>query len=130
MDDCIFCKIVKGEIPCYKVYEDDDFIAFLDIKPINEGHTLVIPKKHYRWVWDVNNFGDYWEFAGKVAKRLIKNLNAEIVNFVTMGKDVPHAHIHIVPRYMGDGLGEVPDGSKSKNFTKEEMNGILSKINK
>ena len=130
MDDCIFCKIVKGEIPCYKVYEDDDFIAFLDIKPINEGHTLVIPKKHYRWVWDVNNFGDYWEFAGKVAKRLIKNLNAEIVNFVTMGKDVPHAHIHIVPRYMGDGLGGVPDGSKSKNFTKEEMNGILSKINK
>lgn len=128
--DCVFCKIIKGEIPCYKVYEDDNFLAFLDIKPINEGHTLIIPKKHFCWVWDVEDFCGYWEFARKVAKRLINNLSAEMVNFVTLGEAVHHAHIHIVPRYKNDGLGGLPDWSKSKSFSKEEMNKVLNKINK
>lgn len=130
MNDCIFCKIVKGEVPCYKVYEDDNFFAFLDIKPISEGHTLVIPKKHFRWVWDVDNFSDYWELARKLTKILLEKLNAEKVNYVTLGEAVHHAHIHIVPRYKDDGLGGLPDWSKSKNFTEEQMNGTLSKINK
>lgn len=130
MDECIFCKIVNGEIPCYKVYEDDSFLAFLDIKPVNQGHTLVIPKKHYRWVWDVEDFSAYWEFARRVTKSLIEKLNAEKVNYVTLGEAIPHAHIHIVPRYKDDGLGELPNWSTSKNLSKEQMNNILEKINR
>jgi len=76
MDDCIFCKIVKGEIPAFKVYEDNDFLAFLDINPISVGHTLLIPKKHYRWVYDVPNFGEYWQVAQKIALS-IKNCGNE-----------------------------------------------------
>ena len=61
----IFTKIVNGEIPCYKVAEDENFLAFLSIDPLSPGHTLVIPKKHYRWVWDVPNAGDFFEVAKK-----------------------------------------------------------------
>ena len=63
MTDCLFCKIVAGEIPCQKVYEDDKFLAFLDIKPQSPGHTLLIPKTHYRWVYDVENYSEFWEKA-------------------------------------------------------------------
>jgi len=59
--NCIFCKIVKGEIPAYKIYEDENFLAFLDINPQSPGHTQVIPKRHYRWVWDIPNVGAYFE---------------------------------------------------------------------
>ncbi|MCX6705850.1 MAG: HIT domain-containing protein, partial [Candidatus Woesebacteria bacterium] len=76
MDNCIFCKIVKGEIPCYKVYEDNNFLAFLDIKPLTRGNSLLISKKHYRWVYDVPDFGSYWEAAKKVALATIKALGA------------------------------------------------------
>ena len=65
--DCIFCKIVAGELPAYKVYEDQDTMAFLDINPTAFGHTLVIPKKHFRYVWDVPNAGEYFEVVKKVA---------------------------------------------------------------
>jgi len=67
MRDCIFCQIVAAKIPCHKVYEDKDFLGFLDIKPLNPGNSLLIPKKHYRWVYDVSNFGEYWEVARKIA---------------------------------------------------------------
>ena len=68
MSDCIFCKIASGKVPSFKVYEDAEFVAFLDISPVVLGHTLVIPKKHYRWVHDVEKFGQFWEAAQKVAK--------------------------------------------------------------
>ena len=85
MKDCIFCKIARGDIPCNKVYEDKDFIAFLDITPRNKGHTLVIPKKHFRWVWDVDE--SLTEKQGivlkKVANALKKALGTEfVVSFV------------------------------------------------
>ena len=99
MSDCIFCKIVKGEIPCHKVYEDDNFLAFLDINPAASGHTLLIPKTHYRWVYDVPNFGEYWEVAKKVALQQKEKFNCEFVSFATMGTEIPHAHIHIIPHY-------------------------------
>ncbi|PIV68110.1 MAG: hypothetical protein COS07_05265, partial [Candidatus Aenigmarchaeota archaeon CG01_land_8_20_14_3_00_37_9] len=67
MNDCIFCKIVKGDIPCFKVYEDEKFLGFLDIKPLNPGNSLLITKEHYRWVYDVPGFGNYWEAAKKLA---------------------------------------------------------------
>ena len=67
-DNCIFCKIVEGYIPSYKIYETDNFLAFLDIAQFSEGHTLVIPKTHYRFVWDVPNIGEYFQVVQKVAQ--------------------------------------------------------------
>ena len=71
--NCIFCKIIKGDIPSHKVYEDENYFAFLDIRPLNPGHTLVIPKKHYRWVWDVENIGEYYEITSKIANAIKKS---------------------------------------------------------
>ena len=105
MDDCVFCKIVKGEIPCHKIYEDDNFLAFLDINPINFGHTLLIPKVHYRWIYDVPNFGQYWQIAQKIALAIKKSpINPEYISFLTMGNEVFHAHIHLIPRFTGDAV--------------------------
>lgn len=101
MEECIFCKIVKGGIPAYKVYEDSNFLAFLDIHPHTKGHTLVIPKTHYQWVYDVPNFGEYWEAALQVTKNILEKLQPRFVSYLTYGLDVPHAHIHIIPRYNG-----------------------------
>lgn len=95
MEDCLFCKIVASDIPSYKIYEDNDFLAFLDIFPATEGYTLVIPKKHYRWVWDVENIGAYFEVCQKVAKHFQKVTNNESVYSMTLGEEVPHAHVRI-----------------------------------
>lgn len=95
--NCIFCKIVKGEIPSYKVYEDDHFIAFLDIHPQSPGHTQVIPKEHYRWVWDVPNAGQYFEAAKKVANAIKKAFDVEMVLSRIVGDEVHHAHIWLFP---------------------------------
>ena len=97
MDNCIFCKIVKGEIPTRKVYEDDNFLAIIDINPRSPGHTQVIPKKHYRWVWDVPNLGEYFEVAKKIAFAQRKAFDTEMIIGSVVGEDVPHAHIWIYP---------------------------------
>lgn len=126
MDDCIFCKIVKGEIPSFKIYEDDSFFAFLDIFPRVKGHALVIPKKHYRWVYDVPEFGEYWEVAKKVTLAVKKTLNAKSVSYLTFGEEVPHAHIHILPQ-TGKGI----EGIKMSNVVemeKEEIANLAKKI--
>lgn len=123
MEDCIFCKIIKGEIPAYKVYEDDSFLAFLDIYPRTKGHTLVIPKNHYRWVYEVPNFEKYWGVALKITKAMQKALNPYFISYLTYGLDVPHAHIHILPRY-GEG-GIFPE---TKKFSPEEMEKIKESI--
>ena len=126
--DCIFCKIVKGEAPSYKVYEDADFMAFLDIRPLAKGHALVIPKKHVRWVQDVEPFGTYWRVAGKVAKAVDKTFDSDYVNFITLGQAVPHAHIHVIPRRSDDKMGELPDWTRDMEFTDGEMKNISDKI--
>lgn len=126
MNNCIFCKIVKGEIPCYKVYEDDSFLAFLDINPRNPGHTLVIPKEHYRWVWDVPNSGSYFKAATKVANAIKKAMNADLVMSVVYGDEVPHAHIWLLPRFKGDNL-KVTLGD-IKRMDEREMRKISEKI--
>lgn len=95
--DCLFCKIIAGEIPSYKVYEDDNFLAFLDIHPQSPGHVQVIPKEHYRWVWDVANAGEYFEVAKKVALAQQKAFNTEHIHSKIDGADVPHAHIWVFP---------------------------------
>ncbi|MFQ5474211.1 MAG: HIT domain-containing protein [Candidatus Nanoarchaeia archaeon] len=127
--DCIFCKIVKGEIPCNKVYEDDSFLAFLDIKPLNKGHTLVIPKEHARWVWDVNDMGDYYSVVGKVGNVIRKMFSDWVVTF-TMGQEVEHAHVHILPRVEGDGHGALADISNVKEISKEELASLAEEIAK
>jgi histidine triad (HIT) family protein len=130
MENCIFCKIVAGEIPCYKIYEDADFLAFLDIQPFNPGHVLVIPKKHFRWVWDVSNVGSYYELAAKIALAQKKALNTDYVVSLVMGQQVPHAHIHLVPRFANDGHEEGVNPKNIKEISKEEMLEIAEKIKK
>lgn len=97
MDDCIFCKIVAGSVPVHKVYEDENFLAFLDIHPQAPGHTQVIPKQHYRWVWDVPNVGEYFEVVRKIAKAQQKAFNTEWILSRIIGDEVEHAHIWVFP---------------------------------
>lgn len=101
MDDCVFCKIVAGQIPAYKIYEGADFLAFLDIDPWVEGHTLVIPKKHYRWVWEYPEPGKYFEVVVKLAKHFQRIFQTEFIMSFVYGYDIPHAHIHLLPNARG-----------------------------
>lgn len=125
---CIFCAIIGNQIPSFKVYEDENFLAFLDIRPLNKGHTLVIPKKHYRWTYDVEAFGPYWDVAKKISLAIINSLEAKFVQFLTAGLEVPHAHIHVVPRYDADGHGLYPDPSGIKQFSEQEIKETVEKI--
>ncbi len=128
MTDCIFCKIIKREIPSYKVYEDEDFLAFLDIFPLNKGHVQVIPKKHVQFVWDVENPGKHWELCTKIAKAIMSSFEPERVMSFVLGEQVPHAHIWLVPRYENDGHGTNIDFKNVKKFSEEEYKEIADKI--
>ena len=97
MKDCIFCKIVNKEIPANIVYEDEKFLAFLDTRPLSPGHTLVIPKEHYRFVWDVPNAGEYFEVAKKIALAQQKSFGTDVIWSKIMGDEIYHAHIWIFP---------------------------------
>jgi histidine triad (HIT) family protein len=94
--DCIFCKIVAGDIPSVNVYEDADFLAFMDIHPQSPGHVQVIPKDHYRWVWDFPNIAKYFEVVQKIAKAQQKAFH-ESVRSRIMGDEVHHAHVWLFP---------------------------------
>jgi histidine triad (HIT) family protein len=102
-ESCIFCKIVAGEIPAHKVYEDENFLGFLDITPRSPGHVQVIPKEHCRWVWDVQNAGEYFEVAKKIALAQQKAFNIEQIHAKIEGADVHHAHIWIFPDSRAEG---------------------------
>ena len=95
MDNCIFCKIVKNEIPAYKVYEDEKYLAILDLAQFTQGHTIVIPKLHHTYVWDVEDDG-YFAVARKIANHY-KSLGYKFVDSAIFGRMVPHAHINLVP---------------------------------
>ena len=124
-ENCVFCKIIKGEIPATKVYEDEHFLGIMDISPINKGHVQLIPKNHYRWTWDVPNFGEYWEVAKKIALGQIKGLGAKMVEFLTHGMQVEHAHIWIVPIYDKEVFIK---SEKRLIFTKDELQNLATKI--
>ena len=128
VDKCIFCAIVAKKIPSMTVYEDDKFLTFLDIRPLNEGHVLVVSKQHYRWTYDVPEFGNYWEVAKKIAFAQMNSLNAKFVQFLTAGMGVHHAHIHVVPRYDDDGHGEYLDSSKVKQISEPRYKEILQSL--
>ena len=95
----IFTKIINGEIPCYKIAEDEHHLAFLDVKPLVKGHTLVIPKKEVDLIFDLDaeEFKNLWAFAQKVAKKVGANVPCVRVGVAVIGLEVPHAHIHLVP---------------------------------
>lgn len=99
MEDSIFTKIIKGEIPAYKLYEDELTLAFLDIHPVQPGHTLVIPKKQIEFVWDLpeEDYQAVVATAKKVALRLREVLGTKYVGERVVGVDVPHAHIQLIP---------------------------------
>jgi len=130
MTDCIFCKIIRNEIPCHKIYEDGNFFAFLDVNPLNPGHTLLVPKKHVQWVNDYEPFGDYWETARKLSKSIKKALNPILVSYVVYGLGVPHAHIHLIPKFKNDDHPMGPNPEKTKKLPDAEMKKIAESIKK
>lgn len=106
MKDCIFCKIVNGEIPCYKVYEDAEVLAFLDISQTTKGHTLVIPKEHFDNILfcPEDLLGKVMRVAQKIAQAEVTSLGAQGVNILVntnpvAGQTVMHFHVHVIPRY-------------------------------
>jgi histidine triad (HIT) family protein len=110
-DDCIFCKIVAGEIPCTKIYEDEVALSFLDIGPISDGHTLVIPKQHFDKLHDCppELLGRVSHCLGRIARAVIAATGAEAYNVLCnngrpAGQLVDHVHFHIIPRNAGDGV--------------------------
>lgn len=109
MDDCIFCKISQGEIPSTKIYEDSNYLAFLDIMPATKGHALVIPKKHYPTFLDIpeNELSEFIKIVQKVASAVVKATQAqgykiEMFNNEISGQTIFHAHFHIIPRSEND----------------------------
>lgn len=123
----IFTKIVNGEIPCFKVAEDDNYFAFLDISPVAKGHTLVIPKKEVDYVFDLDNetYVGLQLFTKKVATGLKKAIPCQKVGIMVLGLEVPHAHIHLVPMQNESDLLNFSD---KKKFTPEELEDIAQLI--
>ncbi len=111
MDDCIFCKIIGGEIPSFKVFEDEYVLAFLDIKPFTKGHTLIIPKQHAENVFDITE--DSLQKVIVVGKKMAAKIKAVLgadgirlsqSNGKVAGQEIMHFHLHVIPRYENDGL--------------------------
>lgn len=116
----IFSKIVAGEIPCYKIAEDENFLAFLDIMPLAIGHTLVIPKKETDYIFDIQSeeYIQLWMFAQKVAKSVGTAIPCKRVGVAVIGLEVPHAHIHLVPL---NKVGDINFERSKLSPTKDEM---------
>ncbi len=129
MEECIFCKIIKGEIPCYKIAENEEFIAFLDIRPYTPGHTLVVPKKHFRWVYEIENVTGFWNFANTIVHQLNSTLNPDFVTLLTVGNEVEHAHLHLIPRYPQDNFTGLFNDNLRLNSSSEDLQKIAVKIN-
>ncbi|MBO7445492.1 MAG: HIT family protein [Bacteroidales bacterium] len=127
MEETIFTKIVKGEIPCYKIAEDEHFFAFLDISPIAKGHTLVITKLQNDYIFDLPDdlLGKMMVFAKKVARGIEKAIPCKRIGVAVIGIDVPHNHIHLVPI---NGVGDLDFKGERVQLTKEEFADIAQKI--
>lgn len=123
----IFSRIVSGEIPCYKIAESDEFLAFLDINPLAGGHTLVIPKREVDYIFDLSDeeLSALMVFARKVALSIGKAIPCKRVGVAVIGLEVPHAHIHLVPI---NGLYDIDFKQPKKKFSPEEFITIADKI--
>jgi len=111
MDECIFCKIIKGEIPSFKIWENDKIFCFLDINPLAKGHALIIPKEHYKDIFDIpsEDLKEIIFFAKNLSAKMKDVLGAEGVNLMNASgesaeQSVFHFHLHVIPRYKADGL--------------------------
>jgi histidine triad (HIT) family protein len=138
MEDCVFCKIVKGEIPCYKVYENEKLLAFMDIQPINPGHILIIPKKHTELISELEDelVGEIFKVAKKMSIALRKSeikcegINFQLADGESAGQEIPHVHVHVIPRYRNDGFGlKFPPYYENKP-SRDELEEIAEKIRK
>ncbi|MEC9186914.1 MAG: HIT domain-containing protein [Bacteroidota bacterium] len=127
MSDSIFTKIIKGEIPCYKIAEDDRFIAFLDVFPIKKGHTLVVPKVQIDYVFDLDDslLSDLMIFAKKVSQKMQSAISCERIGIAVIGLEVPHAHIHLVPL---DTVGDIDFSQPKLQLSAKEMTEIADSI--
>lgn len=131
MTNCLFCKIIKGEIPCTKIYEDEKFLAFLDINPVNYGHTLIVPKEHFDDVASTPDeiLSELIIIGKKIGKVLMDSVGAEGFNFSTnngkaAGQVIFHTHFHIIPRKLEDGLKHWG----SKKYKEGEAEEVAEKI--
>jgi len=123
----IFSKIVSGDIPCYKIAENDQFLAFLDVFPLKKGHTLVIPKKEIDYIFDLDSktYSELMDFSKKVAIALKKAIPCNRIGMSVIGLEVPHAHVHLIP------INSVNDTNflnEKLKFSKEEFESIASEI--
>ena len=127
---CIFCDIVAGTNSHHIVYEDADYLAFLDKYPLNPGHTQVIPKEHHRWVWDMDSgdVGFLFMRVRRIARALQKVFSTDWIIADTGGIGVPHAHVHLVPRFEDDGHGELADPKILREIPEDEMADIARRI--
>lgn len=126
--DCIFCKIIKGEIPCHKICENEKHLVFLDINPLNDGHLLIIPKRHEDYIFDLSDseYKEIFEEAKKLSKPLQKATNAKRIAIVVEGLAVAHVHVHLIPLFEGDALIQV----KPKEPDHKKLAEIADKIKK
>jgi histidine triad (HIT) family protein len=136
MTDCLFCKIVEGEIPSLKIAESTNLLAFLDINPSSDGHTLIVPKKHSTNLLDLPEYSgnELLEFSQRVGNAVIAATGAEGFNFVlnngpAAGQVVFHTHFHIIPRRPGDGIVRYEHkGDSSKEHLEQVRQGIIEKL--
>ena len=130
MSNCIFCKIVKKEIPCHKIYEDEKFLAFLDIKPIDDGHLLIIPKEHIVWMQDASDetISEIFKLTKKLMLALRNGLSCDYVQLGVVGNEVPHFHIHLMPRYFSKVFPNLPTKEYKNGEQEELVKKIIKKI--
>lgn len=126
MQNCIFCKIAKNKIPSNKVYENDKFLVFLDIKPVSNGHLLIIPKEHVVWMQEATDelISEIFKLTKKMMLALKNSLRCDYIQESVVGNEVPHFHIHLIPRYYGDNFRNFP----TKEYKDKEAEKIKEKI--
>jgi histidine triad (HIT) family protein len=134
-EECLFCKIAMGEIPSEKVYEDSEFLAFLDINPRNPGHTLVIPKKHYDTVLEMpeKEAGELFKLVKKMAVAVKKGMKADGIsigqsNERAAGQVIPHVHFHVIPRFLSEGPPGLESILPTKKLSKEMLDKTMEVI--
>lgn len=126
MQDCLFCKIIKGDVPSYKIWEDENFFAFLDINPINPGHTILVLKKHLDYIFDLEEplYLEIFKTAKKLSEPLKRAVGAKRIALAIEGFLIPHAHIHLVPVNKVNDL----DPNKVKKASPKELSEMMERI--
>jgi histidine triad (HIT) family protein len=130
MEDCVFCKIIEGIKEGDKIWEDEDFLAILDINPCAKGHLMIIPKRHSRWVWDMDReeYLNYMDRVRYLARVLRKAFETDCIQEAIVGMDVAHSHVHLLPRVEGDGFDGISIVPMSPRPSSEEMGKIADRI--